>query len=146
MFHTAMCRLLYKTHTHMCYVYIYIYEGKAIPLQAWTGPEGSISLSLPEFNSIHSAHESGKVVSPTHRPPLSRRKYWLYLFLLVRTEWLCQWKIPVTILGNEPATFRLVAQCLNQLRHRVSHTHAHTHTHIYIYIYIILQIWNHSNI
>jgi hypothetical protein len=35
-------------------------EGKAISLQAWTGPEGS----------RRSAHEGGKVVSPTHRPPL----------------------------------------------------------------------------
>jgi hypothetical protein len=27
-------------------------EGKAIPLQAWTVPDGSRSLSLPEFKQI----------------------------------------------------------------------------------------------
>jgi hypothetical protein len=26
--------------------------GKAIPLQAWTGPEGSRSLSIPDFKTI----------------------------------------------------------------------------------------------
>jgi len=27
-------------------------ESKAIPLQAWTGPEGSRSLRLPDFKTI----------------------------------------------------------------------------------------------
>ena len=42
-------------------------KGKAIPLQAWTGPEGSRRLRLTDFKT---AHEGGRVVSPTHRPPL----------------------------------------------------------------------------
>ena len=37
---------------------------------------------------------------------------------IVWQEGLCQRKIPVTLLEIEPATFRLVAPCVNQLRHR----------------------------
>ena len=81
--------------------------------------------------SSQSAHEGGEVVSPSYRPPLLSRKILLVLISVrdwvdpratVRPERLCQWKFPVTPSGIEPATFRLVAQCLNQLRHRVSST------------------------
>jgi hypothetical protein len=44
---------------------------KAIPLEDWTGPEGSKILRLQILRE--SAHEGGKVVSPMHRPPLSPR-------------------------------------------------------------------------
>ena len=42
---------------------------KSVPLQAWSGPEGSRKLRFPDF--MTTAQDGGKVVSLTHRPPLS---------------------------------------------------------------------------
>jgi hypothetical protein len=41
---------------------------KAVPLQAWSGPEASRKLRFPDF--MTTAQDGGKVVSLTHRPPL----------------------------------------------------------------------------
>jgi hypothetical protein len=55
-------------------------KGKAVPLKAWTGPEGSRKLRFPDF--VTTAQDGGKVISLTHRPPSPPRKCSWYSFLL----------------------------------------------------------------
>jgi hypothetical protein len=43
-------------------------EDKAVPLQAWSDPEGSRKLRVTDF--MTAAQEGGKVASPTHQPHL----------------------------------------------------------------------------
>ena len=43
-------------------------KGKAVPLQAWSGPEDSRKLRFPDF--MTTAQDVGKFVSLTHRLPL----------------------------------------------------------------------------
>jgi hypothetical protein len=99
------------------------YEGKAIhyrPWQAFRVPGGWHSQILRQ-----SAHEGGKVVSPTHRPPLPQEIFlvlisvrgWFEPRTIVRPEGLCELRIPPSWI--DPASFRFVTQCLNQLLHRV---------------------------
>jgi len=79
--------------------------------------------------SRQSANEGGKVVGPTHRPPLPPQEILLILIYVtgwvnpratVRPAVLCQQKIPMTPLRTEPA-FCLQVQCLTQLHNHVSH-------------------------
>jgi len=44
-------------------------KGKEVLLQAWSDPEGSRKFGFPDF--MTTAQDGGKVVSLTHRPPLS---------------------------------------------------------------------------
>jgi len=48
--------------------FLFLCTGKAVPLQACSGPEGSRKLRLPNF--VTKAQGGGKVVSLTHRPPI----------------------------------------------------------------------------
>ena len=68
------------------------------------------------------AQDGGKVVSLTHRPALPPQEMLLVLIsirgcvdprAIVRSERLCQRKIPMKPAGIEPETFRFVAQYLN---------------------------------
>jgi len=53
----------------MCFSLVAVkVKGKAVPLQAWTGPEDSRKLRFPDF--MTTAQDGGKVVGLTHRPPL----------------------------------------------------------------------------
>ena len=51
-----------------CIILILRKKVKAVPLQAWTGPEGSRKLMFPDY--MTTAQDGGKVVSLTNRPPL----------------------------------------------------------------------------
>jgi len=43
-------------------------KGKAVPLQAWSGPEGSRNLGFTDY--VTTAQDIAKVVSLTYRLPL----------------------------------------------------------------------------
>jgi len=64
---------------------------KAVPLQAWSGPEGSRKLRFPDFMT---SQDGGKIVNLTHRPPLPQEMHlvlssirgWVDPRVIVRSE------------------------------------------------------------
>jgi hypothetical protein len=48
--------------------YFFSVKCKAVPLQFWSGPEGSRKLSFPDF--MTTAQDGSKLVSLMHLPPL----------------------------------------------------------------------------
>ena len=62
------CRKHFST-CECIYIRPVIRKGKTVPLQAWSGPEGSRKLRFPDF--MTTAQEGGKFVSlyPPGNPP-----------------------------------------------------------------------------
>jgi hypothetical protein len=90
-------------------------KGKAAPLEAWSGPEGSTKLRFPDSWQRHrivvrlSALRTGRFYPPEIHLLLISDRGWVNSRAIVRPEGLCHWKIPMTPSGKEPATCRFVA-------------------------------------
>jgi hypothetical protein len=99
-----------------CWTYIYFFKFLHMPGQAMTVPAGWWSQISRQLT-----HESGMVVNLMHRPlSLISVRGWDNPSAIMQPEGLFQWKIPVTAQGIKPATFWLVARCLNELCYRMA--------------------------
>jgi len=144
----VMCRYVYDVWVCLWCMGMFVMCGYdynvLLPNVTWLGKSYNITglnrtLGLQKFEppriSTESAHECGKVVSPTDWPSAHSRKYPWYLFPLetesIPRPYWCQkdyvtkkWLHPI-----EPATFRFVKRCLNQRRHRVTITRLDTNVY-----------------
>jgi len=97
-------------------------NGKAIPLQAWTGPQGSRRLKSPDFLDMWhmkilrlSTLRAGRLYHQEIPLVLSSLIVWVYPMATVRPERLIKRNIPRTTSEIEPMSFRFIKQCTCKL-------------------------------
>ena len=110
----------WSEHNFSLYVFCnYVTNKKVNQSRYRPGVAQRVPGRFPDF--MTTAQEGGKVVSLTHWPHLHPEillvlisvRGWVDPRAIARSEGWCQWKIPMTPSGIEPATFRFVAQHLN---------------------------------